>query len=130
VASLSRIRFKNTDSSNTYDCPINPRSIDIKDSTDYKMQNVLDAAPIRIVAAFDGRPRILTWDSFEYSHTAFQAMLSELRTYKGEDKRLDLRDIDGFGLGEKQIHVDDVATTTLAGGLFRLVLTVTYHYII
>ncbi len=129
MASLNRVRFKNLDSSNVYTCPINPRSIDVKDSTEYKMQSVLDAAPIRIVAAFDGRPRTLTWDSFEYSHSAFQAMLSELRTYKGEDKRLDLRDIDGFGLSEKQIHVDDVSTTTLAGGLFRLILVVTYHYI-
>jgi hypothetical protein len=129
VASLSRIRFKNSDSSNTYDCPINPRSIAIRDGADYKLQDVLDAAPIHIEAAFDGRPRTMTWDSFEYSHTVFQAMLSELRTYKGEDKRLDLMDIDGFGLGEKQIHVDDVSTTTLAGGLFRLILTVTYHYI-
>jgi hypothetical protein len=127
---MDRILFKDLDDSNEYRAPINPKSIKILDSTDYKLQDVLDAAPIRITAAFDGRPRSMTWDSFEYSHAVFQAMLSELRTYKGLDKKLDLADIDAYGLGEKQIHVDDVSTTTLAGGTQRLVLTVTYHYII
>ena len=126
---MNRIQFSNTDDSNVYTVPINPKQIQVQDSVDYKMQSVLDSSPIRIVAAFDGRPRTLTWDSFEYTHTKFQALLSELRTYKGLDKKLDLKTIDGFGLGNKQIHVDDVATTTLAGGLFRLILVVTYHYI-
>lgn len=132
---MTRISFRNVGGGNEYFCPINPIFADIGDSTNYDMVSILDGAPVRVAAAFDGRRRTLEWDGFDYQgnnqiRDTFRAMLSELRTYKGTDKELHLQDIDiDLARGYKAILVDDVSTTTKRGaGNIRIVLKVTYHY--
>ncbi len=132
----TRISFRNIDNSNVYSVPINPLSVDIGDSTDYSVAGVLDGSAIRVTSSFDNRVRKLTWDAFEYGSSSgagvrFDGMLSELRTYKGQNKELNLQTIDiDLSRGYKSIFVDDVKTTTVRGASknIRIVLEILFRY--
>ena len=132
---MTRIKFRNSDGTNEYSCTINPVEVEILDSVDYKVQPVLDGAGIRVVSAFDNRPRKLIWDPFEYGSgstfsTRFEAMLSELRSYKGTSKELNLQDIEtDLSRSWKDIFIDDVTTKVIRGaGYIKLQLTILFRY--
>jgi len=131
---MTRIQFRNTDHTNTYTVPINPVDVDIGDSSDYELVEIIDGAPIRATTSFDGRQRWLEWDSYEYVDTAvgtrFKAMLSELRSYVGSDKELHLQDIEAdLNRGWKDIMVDNLEVTTMPGaGNIRKKIKLFFHY--
>lgn len=132
----TRISFRDTDESNEFFCDINPLSVDIGDSTDYSVASVLDGSAVRVVSSFDNRVRKLTWDAFEYGSDSgagvrFDAMLSELRTYKGSAKELNLQTIDiDLSRGYKLVFIDDVTTTVVRGASknVRIVLEILFRY--
>ena len=69
--SLTRITFTDTEGANSYTPPYNPMEWDEKDDVDYKLQPVLDGAPVRGVATFDDRIRTFTWPANEYGNISF-----------------------------------------------------------
>ncbi len=132
----TRISFRNTDESNEYFCDINPLSVDIGDSTDYSVAGVLDGSAIRVTSSFDNRVRKLTWDAFEYGSDSgagvrFDAQLSELRTYEGQNKELNLQTLDlDLSRSYKSVFIDDVTTTIVRGASknIRIVLEILFRY--
>lgn len=127
--SLQKIQFRDTDESNLYTVPYNPSQFDALDSVYYQMKNVIDGAPIRSVATFDGRTRTLTWPELPNSNTTYTSMVSELKGYKGATKEVNFQDIDYMSLGWKRIKIINVQTNLMPGGNIRYGLILEYIYL-
>jgi len=128
---ITRISFSDyPGGGNTYTCLINPKNLDVLDSSDIEIISVLDGTPIRSSSTFDDRVRTMEWDKFKVSNTTFIGMVSQLKSYKGLNKILNLGDIDdAYSYGNRNIKVLDVSTRLLEGGELYLILTLTYSYI-
>jgi hypothetical protein len=127
--SLTRIKFSDTDGSNIYSLAYNPDNFDAVDSANMVLVNVLDGSPARISGSFDNRVRTMTWPFYPASDTSFMAMVNELKSYKGLNKKLDLEDVDApYSYGWRNIKVTDVKTSLKEGGSLRVSLTLEYVY--
>ncbi len=133
---VTRIQFRDPDGTNTFTCDFNPIDVIEGDSTDYSVAMVLDGAGIRVVTSFDNRPRRLTWDDFDYGNDSgvgvrFDAMVSELKTYRGSAKELHLQDIEtDTARGFKDVFIDDVTTKIVRGASknIRRVVEILFRY--
>ena len=126
---LIRIKFGDiVDDPSAYELPINPDEVELLDSVDYDLVDTLDGSPIRSVATFDSRPRILKWPYYESTNTTFSGMESELKSYKGLNKKLNLQDLDVYSWGWRSIKVIDVTTSIMRGGKIRKNMELIYVY--
>jgi hypothetical protein len=126
---MNRILFTDTNGTNSYILPVNPNTGIFEDSTDYTLLETLDGAPVRSKASFDGRVRSLIWPYFPVSNSTFMGMVSVLKTYKGAEKKIDLKDVDAaFSYGSRYIRILDVKTDLQTGGDLRLNMQVDYVY--
>src|SRR4030067_1373345 len=126
---LIRIKFGDiVDDPSCYELPINPDEVELLDSVDYDLVDTLDGSPIRSVATFDSRPRILKWPYYESTNTTFSGMESELKSYKGLNKKLNLQDLDVYSWGWRSIKVIDVTTSIMRGGKIRKNMELIYVY--
>jgi len=128
---ITRISFSDyPDGGNSYSCPINPRTLDVIDSSDIEIIPVLDGTPIRSSSTFDDRIRTMKWDIFKVSNTIFTGMISQLKSYKGLNKILNLGDIDdAYSYGNRNIKIIDVSSELREGGELYLILSLTYSYL-
>lgn len=110
---LNRVQFSDQDGSNIYTVPINPVAATLIDSSDVVVTRTLDGAPIAQYSTFDGRIRTLTWANFSDSNTNFASLEAELKSYKGQLKRINLRSIDTPSFGWKNIIITNVSTKIL-----------------
>ena len=126
---LTRIKFGDiVDDPSAYELPINPDEVELLDSVDYDLVDTLDGSPIRSVATFDSRPRILKWPYYESTNTTFSGMESVLKSYKGLNKKLNLQDLDVYSWGWRSIKVIDVTTSIMRGGKIRKNMELIYVY--
>lgn len=126
---MQRIQFSDTDGSNVYTVPINPNFFDPVDNDEYQLLNPIDGSPIRVTTTFDSRVRILRWPAYPVDNSTFMGLVSELNSYNGQNKRINLGDIDdAFSYGWRNIKVIDVKTTLNPGGRLMKTLEVSYVY--
>ncbi len=125
---LTRLRFTNTDDSNAYQVPINPSQINLVDSFDANIEDVIDGSAILLQSNQDNRVRSATWDSFPESNTVMSGIRTQLKSFKGLNKKLHLGSLDINALGFKKILVTDVNTTSPRGGDFRIGLSFSWIY--
>jgi len=105
---MVRVTFTNTDSSNSYEAPYNPVSVELK-------QNILrdSIADFNMLATIrtttiDNRIRTMTWGLFESSDSTFETMVRILKSYAGRTKIIDFQDFDYNSLGTKTIQILNV----------------------
>jgi len=129
--SLQRIRIKDVGAADgtAYTFTINPSAVDLSDDDDMKLLSVIDGAPVRMVSTFDDRSRKMRWSKFPSAHANFSALVSVLKSYKGDDKEINFGTVDYASFGWRQIHIDNVAITTEDGGDLKLNMELTFHYI-
>jgi hypothetical protein len=125
---ITRIEFTDSDETNSYSVPINPHIMDIVDSDEYSLIETLDGYSVKSNSTVDSRIRRLVWPAYRDTDSTFLAMLSELASYIGENKRLHLHDIDYRSLGWKNIYVIDVTTNTEQGGPVDIGIELLYRY--
>lgn len=127
--SLTRITFRNTDTTGSYTLPINPDTFDPVDSADFQLIETLDGASARVTSTFDSRVRNLKWPAYPTSNATFLAMVSVLKGYKGLEKQIYLGTLDDiFSYGYRNIKICDVRTILQQGGDTRLALELDYIY--
>lgn len=126
--SFQRIRFRDTDETNTYTVPINPSVVDYGDSQDNKVIPIIDGYPAIQSSNFDGRIRTLNWDTVLENDSKAQPMLTELRTYVNQEKQIHFGAIDHKSWGWKNIRVVDVGTTSPRGGLLQVSIVLTFFF--
>ena len=125
---LQRIRFTNIDDTNAYTTPINPSQINLVDSFDAKIEDVIDGSAILLQSNQDNRVRSATWDSFPESNTVMSGIRTTLKSFKGLNKKLHLGALDINAIGFKKILVTDVSTTSPRGGTFKMNLSFSWIY--
>ncbi len=125
---LTRLRFTDIDDTNAYQVPINPSQINLVDSFDADIRDVIDGSAILLQSNQDNRVRSATWDSFPESNTVISGIRTEIKSYKGLNKKLHLGSLDINALGFKKILVTDVATTSPRGGTLKMNLSFSWIY--
>lgn len=126
---LNRIQMSDTDGTNIYTFPINPSNFNPQDNSDYNLVETLDGSSIRITSSFDNRVRTMTWPAYPVTNSNFMALVSELSSYVGQNKKLYLGDVDdAFSYGWRYIKVIDVKTTLNSGGKLMKTLEMSYIY--
>lgn len=127
--SLTRITFRNQDTSGSYTLPINPDTADLVDSADFQLIETLDGASARVTSTFDSRVRTLKWPAYPTSNSTFLTMVGILKGYKGVEKQIYLGTIDSiYSFGYRNIKVCDVRTILQTGGDTRLAIELDYIY--
>jgi hypothetical protein len=126
---LTKVKFRNTDESNEYLCLINPSSVEMYDDYNINTQNILDGCLAISAAGYDNRIRVLQWQSFATDDQRWTSMATELRSYSGKKKQINLGTIDVANRGWKDIQVVNVSTKILDNeGKVRYSLILEYIY--
>ncbi len=125
---LTRLRFTDIDDTNAYQVPINPSQINLVDSFDANVEDVIDGSAILLQSNQDNRIRLATWDAFPESSVVMSGIRTEIKSYKGLNKKLHLGSLDINALGFKKILVTDTSTTSPRGGDFRISLSFSWIY--
>jgi hypothetical protein len=125
---INYVQFRNLDGSDLYPVPYNPFKFDPVDSSDYEMIKIIDGSPVRSVSSFDDRVRTMEWPFNKTSNATFSGMLSELKSYVGQLKQLNLGDIDTYSWGWRNIRILDVVSQLADGGELKKNIVLTFVF--
>jgi len=129
MSTLTKIKFRNTDEGNEYSCLINPSAIEMFDDYQINTQNILDGCLAVSSAPYDSRVRTLQWQSFSQDDQRWTAMATELRSYSGQNKQINIGTVDIANRGWKDIQVVNVSTKLLNNeGKVRYSIVLEYIY--
>lgn len=117
--SLIRIKFNDTPTDvGAYILPLNPSSLELNESDDYVLLQLVDGGTVKQSRYFDSRAFVLGWSRIPSTYSGISSMLSTLKGYIDAVKYVNFSDVD-YRIGVSgwiKIRVLDVKVTIPAGG--------------
>lgn len=98
-----RVQIKE-DGGSYYTFPINPIEFENQDSDDIATQVTIDGQTVSFKIPFDGRARTMTWKNLP-NKSPYSTLITQLKTYKGLDCVIKLRDLSGDTTDETEQNV-------------------------
>lgn len=124
---ITRIKFNTTASdSGAFSLILNPSELELNDSDQYELVEILDGGQVKQEAFFDSRNITLTWKGIPTDFTGFQTMASTLKSYRNSIRFVN------FGTADYRINatpqwvktrVIDLDVIALRGGKVRYDMT-------
>ncbi len=129
---MAYIRIKFNDSASdvgSYSLILNPKSINLNDSTEHNNLRVLDGGIVSQQTFFDSREVTLNWEKIHKGViSGFSTMLATLQSYVGSLKFVNFKSVDysaAGSLGWQKYRVIDLETKVEPGGKIKYNVSLT-----